>query len=95
MRIEVTKTAIQDYREVKEYYEDKIPSVVLEQILLEIEICIEELATFPLAGRVVEGNLRRKTVSQYNYTILYKIIGEILYVMRVLDTRRKPVYKFK
>jgi toxin ParE1/3/4 len=60
------------------------------QLILRIQSVVNQLAEFPLMGRVgrVEGT-RELVISNTSYLIIYRVTEESVEILRVLHTARK------
>lgn len=48
------------------------------------------LAHFPYRGRRVPGSALRELVTSYNYLIRYQVTGDVVEIVRVRHTSRRP-----
>lgn len=48
------------------------------------------LVTFPLRGRRVRGTDKRELVTSYPYVVRYRVQGNIVMILRVRHTSRRP-----
>jgi plasmid stabilization system protein ParE len=46
--------------------------------------------TFPHRGRPVPGTDKRELVTAYPYIIRYRIVGDVVRILRVRHTSRRP-----
>lgn len=83
-----SRKAQKDLNDVKNFYFKKIPNDLLLEIIDEIENAGQIIKKYPLIGKVLDISDKRKFVlNNSNYIILYRIIKDIVHVLRVLDTR--------
>jgi plasmid stabilization system protein ParE len=50
----------------------------------------DSLAHFPARGRLVPGTTTRELVTAYPYVIRYRIVGDVVRILRVRHTSRRP-----
>ena len=91
MNVIWTKGAIQNLKNIFDYYEMEAGKKVAFKITKKIKLRASRLKDFPNLGRVEKefGN-RYRSIKSDNYRIFYKIDDQI-YIMLVFDMRRNPV----
>lgn len=53
---------------------------------------VDQLSAFPLLGKSGIVPLTRELVIQENYTVFYRVRGNVVQILRVLHVRRKYPY---
>ncbi len=89
MTVTLARSALDDIARVYEYYSDRDYEHG-ERVVRAIMRACEGLADFPLLGKVgaLEGT-RERLMTRYPYRLVYKIEGEVIYVIRVVGTRQQ------
>ena len=91
--VKVSPQAAEDLLEIKNYIENELQNPIAAQnTLLKIVETYEDLTNFPEAGIPVERYVSFPTDYKFvlanNYSIFYRIEGEIVRVIRILYSRR-------
>ncbi len=91
--VKVSPQAAEDLVEIKNYIENELNNhIAAQNTILKIVETYEDLANFPEAGisveRYVDFHTDYKFVLANNYSIFYRIEGEIIRVVRILYSRR-------
>lgn len=91
--VKVSPQAAEDLLEIKEYIENELHNpIAAKSTILKIVETYEELANFPEIGipveRYVAFSTDYKFVLANNYSIFYRIEGEIVKVVRILYSKR-------
>jgi plasmid stabilization system protein ParE len=85
------QSADEELKTAAAFYESQ--KVGLGECFLErISEAFELIRTHPLAGQVKFKNYRRLLVRQFPYSIIYRVEGEIFYVVAIAHWRRRPMY---
>jgi hypothetical protein len=74
-----------------EYYEDCQPGLGL-CFAEEIYATIERICEFPLAWESIDSKTRRCLTNRFPYGILYRITGNEIRIMAIMNLHRKPGY---
>ena len=73
------------------YYEIESPG--LGGLFLDAaERCERAVLEYPLAGSVVHGDVRRRLLRSFPYALLYKVKGESVRILAVMNLKRRPLY---
>ena len=91
--VKVSPQAADDLLEIKDYIENELQNLIAAQsTILKIIETYEDLANFPEIGipveRYVAFSTDYKFVLANNYSIFYRIEGEIVKVVRILYSKR-------
>jgi plasmid stabilization system protein ParE len=71
-------------------YYDGISSELGDALLEETDRVVEQLLEFPLSVPVWREDLRRRPLFRFPYALVYRIDGELIYVVAVLHQARGP-----
>ena len=84
-----SNTALAHIRFIRTYIEQFNPKAArqLAEGLIEAG---NSLVSFPHRGRVVPGTDKRELVTAYPYIIRYRIAGDVVRILRVRHTARRP-----
>ncbi|MBO4404626.1 MAG: type II toxin-antitoxin system RelE/ParE family toxin [Treponema sp.] len=92
-KVKVSPQAAEDLLEIKEYIENELQNPIAAQnTILQIVETYEDLVNFPESGipvdRYVNFPTNYKFVLANNYSIFYRIEGELVKVVRILYSKR-------
>jgi toxin ParE1/3/4 len=92
MRVEYSKRAIADLRQIAAFYSRFGNSVAAERMAMRVQQLVARLAEFPLSGRVVaqRPGVRIALLPRYRYKIFYRIIGDAIRIVHIRHTSRRP-----
>jgi len=92
MRIEYSKRAIADLRQIAAYHAGSGNSRTAERIAAHIQEVIARIAALPLSGRPVvqKPAVRVALLPTYRYKIFYTVMGETIRVIHIRHTSRRP-----
>lgn len=85
------RLAEQELLEAARYYERESAGLGAA-LILEAERCVEAILDQPTAGRLVVAEVRRRLVHRFPYAILYRVTGEGIRILAVMNLRRRPSY---
>jgi plasmid stabilization system protein ParE len=92
MRLEVHSEAREEFLQAVAFYEAQVPGLGL-RFIVEIERCQKALLETPLIGHPCGKRLRKFTVGdKFPYSILYAVLGEILFILAYAHGSRRPGY---
>ena len=63
-----------------------------EAFVREIDIAIQEVLTFPEAWPSYRKNCRRRVLSRFPFSIVYRIVGDVLEIVAVVHDKKRPGY---
>ena len=92
MRVEYSKRAIADLRQIAAYYTRSGSFAVAERIAVRIHEVAARLAKFPLSGRAVaqRRGVRVVTLPRYRYKVFYRVIRDAVRIVHIWHTSRVP-----
>jgi len=73
------------------YYDSKGESLG-DALLLEVGKALQHLSTAPLSCPVLKGEIRRRPLFRFPYSILYRIVGRSVQIVALIHQRRGPRY---
>jgi toxin ParE1/3/4 len=89
MKIRLTKAAIKDLREAQAYIALDSPTAA-KQVIVRIQRAVELISTRPEIGRPSEDRMTREwSVPGLPYMIPYRIVGDVVEIVRIWHTRRE------
>jgi len=83
--------AEQELNETARYYHTR-RSGLGAAFLDEVEKAIAQITTNPAAVPVIRGDVRRKLVRRFPYSILYAVRGNTLRILAIANQKRRPFY---
>jgi toxin ParE1/3/4 len=92
MRVEYSKRAVADLREIATYYARSGNRAVAEKIATRIQEVVARIAALPLSGRPVVQRLgvRVALLPSYRYKIFYRVMGDTIRIVHIRHTSRRP-----
>jgi toxin ParE1/3/4 len=92
MRVEYSKRALGDLRQIAAHYARSGNSATAERIAERIQQVIARVAASPLSGRAVVGRpgVRVALLPDYRYKIFYRVAGDAIRIVHVRHTSRRP-----
>lgn len=83
--------AKQELAEAASFYELEA-SGLGKAFLKEVESAVEGLLAHPESGPVARGLIRRKVLSRFSYTLIYRLRGDEIRILAVMHQKRRPSY---
>jgi plasmid stabilization system protein ParE len=83
--------AEEELNEAAAYYAEARPGLG-EAFLNEADRAVQALASSPLAGTVVDKDVRWWLLSRFPYSILYRARPDHIRVLAVAHQKRRPLY---
>lgn len=80
-----------EFLEVRDYYDDLVFGLG-EKFVTEIERCLKIIKTNPLAYPVTKQNVRKAVIIKFPFSILYRVDGNVIYILAVMHQKREPLY---
>jgi toxin ParE1/3/4 len=92
MRVEFSKRAISDLRQIAAYYARSGAPAIGERIAARIQEVIARIATSPMSGRPVvqRPGVRVVLLLSYRYKIFYTVMGDTIRIVHIRHTSRRP-----
>jgi len=73
------------------HYRDQSPRVA-QRLLAEVRRVVRFVETHPLASPRVRGDVRRRSLLRFPYSLIYYLDGESVVVVALAHHRRRPDY---
>jgi toxin ParE1/3/4 len=92
MRVEYSRRALTDLRDIAAYYVSSDNPTVGEAVAARVQEVVARLELAPRSGRPVpdrEG-VRVAPLLRYSYNIFYAVIGETVRIVHIRHTSRRP-----
>lgn len=67
-------------------------NALAERELNEVAQFYERDTEYPEAARVVLGSIRRRLLRRFPYAVLYRLYGDSVRILAVMNLKRRPVY---
>jgi toxin ParE1/3/4 len=92
MRVEYSKRAIADLRQIAAYRARSGSPAVEERIATRIEEVVARIAASPLSGRPVvqRPGVRVWLLLSYHYKIFYRVTEDTIRIVHIRHTSRRP-----
>lgn len=92
MRVEYSKRAFADLRQIAAYYTQSGNSAVAARISGRIEELVVRIARAPLSGRPViqRPGVRVALLRSYPYKIFYRVTRDTIRIVHIGHTSRRP-----
>ena len=91
MRVIFHPEARAELTEHARYYENRSQGLGTD-FLEAVEEATRRIAQSPQAGPIERGNIRKRLVSGFPFTILYEIQPDRIYIAAVMHQHRRPGY---
>lgn len=91
MKIRVHEAAAREWREAVAFYEEK-RSGLGRRFDNAFRTAMGYLSDFPYGAPKVRGQIRRKKITGWPYSILYQVLHDEILVAAVMHERRQPDY---
>ena len=91
MKIEFHPLADRELSEAGEFYEAQADGLGAD-FVAEVERLLEVLATYPYIGRPAPTDLRTIPVRRFPYSLIYRVLPDVLRILAVAHHRRRPRY---
>lgn len=72
-------------------YYDKIDRDLGSRFLDDYEHCLNIIEEYPLLGRPLFGDYRRRVLGRFPYLVMYRVTDDQLRILALLHGRRDPV----
>jgi len=91
MRLEFHPEAEMELVEAAAYYEARVAGLG-ERFGRELDRTTATLLEHPDIGAEIEPGLRRLVLHRFPFSVIYSVVGDVLYVLAVAHQRRSPGY---
>ncbi len=91
MRTTFNELAERELNDAVQYYEHEQAGLGAA-FITEVRRCTAAIAEYPEAGTLTQGAVRRRLCQRFPYGLLYKIAGNELRILAVMNLRRRPGY---
>ena len=91
LRVIFHDRAEEELNEAAGYYARARPGLG-DAFLAEVQRAVEALLAAPLAGAVMEGDVRRWLVRRFPYSVLYRIMDDQARILAVAHQKRRSFY---
>lgn len=91
MRATFNELAERELNDAAQYYEHEQAGLGVA-FITEVRRCTAAIAEHPEAGTLVHGAIRRRLCQRFSYGLLYKVAGNELRILAVMNLRRRPGY---
>ncbi|SBS29135.1 hypothetical protein MAQ5080_01303 [Marinomonas aquimarina] len=88
-RIFVRKEAEQDIRDSLDYYKRITPKLG-HDFISRMDVTIAQVALNPFLYQLVHRDIRRALLKQFPIGLYYKVLGDKVVTLAVMDSRRSP-----
>jgi plasmid stabilization system protein ParE len=91
MRVEYSKRAVSDIRQIAAHYARSGNPAVAERIAARIQEVVAQITRLPLSGRSVvqRPGVRVVLLVNYRYKIFYRVAGDTIRVIHIRYTSRR------
>jgi toxin ParE1/3/4 len=93
MRVEYSKRAVSDIRQIAAYYDRSGNPATTERIMERIQEVVAQITGSPLSGRPVvqRPGVRVVVLVNYRYKIFYRVAaGDTIRIIHIRHTSRRP-----
>jgi len=80
-----------ELNEAAQYYEAESAGLGAA-FLAEAERSVAAILEYPESSPIVRGSVRRRILRRFPYGLLYRMRGEQLRILAVMNLRRRPAY---
>ena len=91
MNFRLLPQARDEMREAYDFFEARITGLG-RRFSLEVAEAIEKIRATPLTWPNIDNETRKCSTRKFKYGVLYRIEGESIVVVAVMDLRRRPGY---
>ena len=74
-----------------DFYESRVPGLGAF-LLVEAEAAVQQIRRHPRSGPVVLGEVRRWSLSQFPYHVVYRIEERRIFILALAHQKRYPLY---
>ena len=91
MHVTFNELAENELNEAVRYYEHEQAGLGVA-FLAEVRRCTEALVEHPASGPIVLGAIRRRLCQRFAYGLLYRVAGNEIRILAVMNLKRRPWY---
>jgi plasmid stabilization system protein ParE len=91
MRREIVGPARAELEEAFDFYEGRRPGLG-DELIADFEAAVAKILRNPTMGRRVARDVRRWSLHQFPYALIYQVRQDLLLIVAVAHFRRKPNY---
>ena len=91
MRVVFSTEVWEEVSESENYYEEEVEGLGVA-FRVAIKESIEEIKKFPNASRKIYGPFQRYLTQRFPFGIIFRVEGEIIYIVAVAHLKRRPFY---
>jgi toxin ParE1/3/4 len=94
MRVDYSKRAVADLRQIAAYYARSGNPAVAEGIAARVQEVVAQITGSPLSGRSVaqKSGVRVVLLVNYRYKIFYRVAGGSIRIIHIRHTSRRPYH---
>jgi len=89
--VRFTPLARRELADATDYYDSKGENLG-DALLLEVGKALQHLSVAPLSCPVLRGEIRRRPLFRFPYSILYRVAGRSIQIVALIHQRRGPKY---
>lgn len=91
LRISIHETAEAEINEAADFYDIQAPG--LGAVFLdEVQHIVEAVMRHPQSAMLLRGNLRRKLMTKFPYSLVYSVHPNEIRVLAIAHHKRRPFY---
>jgi plasmid stabilization system protein ParE len=94
MRVVFHEEALAEMLGSASYYEERSDGLGWD-FLTSVEQATQRVTEFPEAGPVIRGDVRKRLVAGFPFTVLYSIEPDEIFIVAVMHQSRRPGYWMK
>ena len=91
MRVSFNQLAERELNEAAEYYQRESP-LLSAAFLAEVEHTCAQITEYPEGAPAVLGAIRRRLLRRFPYALLYRLHGDTVRILAVMNLKRRPAY---
>jgi plasmid stabilization system protein ParE len=80
-----------ELKEAAQYYEAKSTGLG-GAFVAEAERSVAAILEYPKSSPIARGSIRRRVLRRFPYGLLYRVRGQQLRILAVMNLRRRPAY---
>ena len=80
-----------ELRAAAHYYHERSPRVAAS-FMAEVQKAVNQLLEYPESASLIRGDVRGKIVSRFPYTLMYRILDDVVVILAVAHHRQRPEF---